>query len=192
MSVFDRFPVLTDGVVRLRNMREDDVVDFFDYHSHPDMRRFITDECFPHSLRHAAEEIRYNQELFGYKQSVYWGIADAETDKLIGSCGYNYWNKHHDRAEISYDLCRSLWGRGLAGRAVSLALAFGFEEMDLHRVEATVPLDNAPSLKLLERMGFTQEGVLREQKILDGEYRNMIVASLLEREFKARPTHHRL
>ncbi|MET0156210.1 MAG: GNAT family protein [Rickettsiales bacterium] len=181
-NVFRVFPLLTDGVVSLRNMREDDVVDFFDYHDHPDMRRFITEECFPHSFRHAAEEIRYNRELFRSRQSVYWGIADPSGDKLIGSCGYNYWNKHHRRAEISYDLARDLWGKGLASRAVALAVGYGFRHMRLHRIEATVPADNLASVALLKRLGFAQEGVLRDQKILEGKYRDMLMMALLSDE----------
>jgi ribosomal-protein-alanine N-acetyltransferase len=182
----EKFPTLDAGPCLLREMQEEDAPDYFEYHLHPDVRSFITAECLPETPARAAAEIRYNRDLFAYKQSMYWGVADKGTDRLIGSCGFNYWNKDHNRAEISYDLAREYWGRGVMSETVRCMLRYGFSTMELHRVEATVPLDNVPSLRVLEKNGFRREGVLRDQKLLGGRYRDMIMLSLLAGEFEER------
>lgn len=179
-DIFGVFPDLHIGDYIMRNMREDDSEEYLKYHSHVEVSRFITEECLPRDTVQAQAEIRYNRELYTYRHSVYWGIAEKYTDRLIGSCGFNYWNKDHRRAEISYDLSREYWGQGIASKAVNAAIAFGFDRMGLNRIEATVPTDNARSLTLLHRFGFREEGILRQQKWLNGAFSDMLIFSLLK------------
>ena len=178
-SVFREFPLLDAGKVALRHMHVDDAEDFYRYHQHPEIRPFIAKECFPETIERALEEIRYNQRLFSYEQSIYWAIAEKETNRLIGSCGFNYWNRSHDRAEISYDLSYHYWGRGIVSGAVSVLLDYGFSSMGLRRIEATVSKNNAGSVRVLEKNGFILEGTLRQQKYINGAYQDMDMYSVL-------------
>ena len=73
------------------------------------------------------------------------------------------------RADAGYALLVSEWGQGYASEAVTALLDWGFEHLDLNRVEADVDPRNAPSARLLERLGFLREGLLRERWIVDGE-----------------------
>lgn len=178
-SVFSVFPDMHIGDFIMRNMREEDAEEYYKYHIDQEVARYVTEECLPRDVMQARAEIRYNRELFTYRHSIYWGIAEKYTDRLIGSCGFNYWNKDHRRAELSYDLSREYWGRGIASRAVNAAIAFGFDRMNLNRIEATVPADNDRSLNLLRRFGFRREGLLRQQKLLNGKFTDMLIFSLL-------------
>ena len=67
--------------------------------------------------------------------------------------------------------------------AVKKACSFGFFQMNLNRIEATVIPDNVGSLKVLEKTGFQKEGVLREQKLLHGKFRDAEIYSLLKKDF---------
>ena len=70
-------------------------------------------------------------------------------------------------------------GRGLASEAVRASLAFAFGPMDLHRVEADVDPDNEDSLRLLERIGFKREGLLRERWFTFGTWKDTVLLGLL-------------
>ena len=67
--------------------------------------------------------------------------------------------------------------------ALGAALTWGFERLDLHRVEAVVAVENERSMRLLERLGFRAEGVLRDFLLQDGVYHDHRVYSLLRTEW---------
>lgn len=182
--VFDAFPVIKLGSnYLLRQYTYNDVDAYLNYMKDKEVTRYIPKECIPTSLLQARMEVDYALDLFRYRRSIYWAISDLSSDRLIGSCGFNYWNRDHGRAEISYDLAREYWGKGVMSSAVHAVLEFAFEHMQLHRVEATVTPTNIGSLKVLEKLGFQQEGLLREQKLLHGTFEDAIMLSLLRKEF---------
>jgi len=74
-------------------------------------------------------------------------------------------------------------GRGYMKEAMLPILNYGFESMSLQRIEALISPDNEPSLKLIKRFGFTQEGYLREHYMNDNKLDDSIIFSLLKREF---------
>lgn len=70
-------------------------------------------------------------------------------------------------------------GQGYMQEALSAAIKFGFTQMKLHRIEALVHPENARSLHLLHKLGFKQEGILRDYFYLDGKFYGHMVLSLL-------------
>ncbi|MFN2369802.1 MAG: GNAT family N-acetyltransferase, partial [Candidatus Krumholzibacteriia bacterium] len=89
------------------------------------------------------------------------------------------------RAELGYGLRADAWGQGYAAEAVGELLRFGFTELALHRVEADVDPRNEASVRLLERLGFTREGLLRERWIVEEEISDAAFYGLLRREWEA-------
>ena len=178
-TVFKEFPVINLQNFSLRQVRYSDANDFVEYLSQDEVNIYIPEESIPRTLSRAEDEIKYMKSLFNYKQSIYWVIAKNEDDKIIGSCGFNYWNKDHKRAEISYDLAYKYWGKGIMTQAVSEVLQFGFKKMNLKRIEATITPTNTKSINLLKKQGFEQEGLLRKHKILHGRFTDAIIMSLL-------------
>ncbi|MCX5977802.1 MAG: GNAT family protein, partial [Coprothermobacterota bacterium] len=88
----------------------------------------------------------------------WWGIEIKTEGCLIGACGYFRWDKRHHRAEIGYDLWPDYWGQGLMLEALKALINFGFEKMDLNRVEATTHTENQRSQRVLTKLGFQKEG----------------------------------
>jgi ribosomal-protein-serine acetyltransferase len=86
-------------------------------------------------------------------------------------------------AEVGYWLDVAFEGRGLVTRAVTAVLDHAFGPLGLHRVELQTTTNNTPSQRVAERLGFTQEGVLREAAAFPGERRDVVVHSLLAREW---------
>ena len=74
-------------------------------------------------------------------------------------------------------------GKGYASEALGLLIEYGFDEIGLHRIYARVIDGNEASRNLFTRLGFTQEGLLREHVFRHGKYRNMFMFGLLRDEW---------
>ncbi|GAB2219177.1 hypothetical protein Droror1_Dr00006808 [Drosera rotundifolia] len=84
------------------------------------------------------------------------------------------------RARIGYALARDHWGKGIMTAALRIAAEKAFEEMEgLVRLEALVEAENLGSVRVLEKVGFKREGVLRKYGICDGVVRDFCIYSLL-------------
>ncbi len=167
--MFQQFPEMDLGEVKLRQIRVDtDVENFYSYIMHEKVTRFLSAEDTPTSLESARSELGYWANLYTTMRSVYWGIA-TQDDKLIGTCGFNSWNKYHKRAEISYDLSVEHWGKGIMTKAVQSITDFAFGTMQVRRVQATASLDNDPSIRVLEKCRYKREGVMSKYGILGGQ-----------------------
>lgn len=87
----------------------------------------------------------------------------------------------HKRAEIGYEIHPGHWRKGYSSEAVSKVLSYGFEVMNLTRIGAVVFIENEASNKLLTKMGFEKEGVLRKYMYQNGKAHDTNVYSLLKR-----------
>ena len=93
---------------------------------------------------------------------IRWGIEWVENGQIIGSCGFNNWiTTHTNRSEIGYDLAVDFWNRGIMTEAVAALLQYGFNTMNLHRIEARMNPQNRGSQLVCEKLGFMREGLLR-------------------------------
>ena len=115
-----------------------------------------------------------------------WGIARREDDLVIGTCTLHRINREHRRAELGYILRRDHWGRGLAREALTALLDHAFGMMALHRLEADIDPRNAGSIRLVERLGFTLEGRLRERYFVAGDIQDSAIYGLLSPEWRPR------
>jgi len=109
-----------------------------------------------------------------------------EQGGFIGWCGFHTWYTHHSRAELGYGLTvEHAKQKGYMTEVLPYVLRHGFEQMHLNRIEALIGPDNIPSLKLVEKFGFTKEGVLRSHYYKNGYAEDSVVYSLLRNEYIA-------
>jgi ribosomal-protein-alanine N-acetyltransferase len=180
---FSRFPVIELGEVRLRDLMLSDREGYFKMMSDPEGTQYISDEDVPKSLEDTDDEIKYWGGLFYRKQSIFWAIADSKTDEFMGTIGFNNWNFHNQRAEVSYDLMREHWRKGIMTKVLRNIMIFGFKNMNLYRVEARTMLDNQASKGLLEKVGFKQEGVQRAYRIIRGHPADITLYGLIKKDY---------
>lgn len=117
-----------------------------------------------------------------------WGIQFKGQEALVGNCGLFKWNRGWKSCSVGFALAQSDWGKGVMHEALQTMLAWGFEQMQLNRLEATVHPENQACLKLLNRLGFKQEGRLREAGYWLGEHCDLLQLSLLRAQFKTMPS----
>lgn len=115
----------------------------------------------------------------------YFLLIDKENNIPIGECGFHSWNKTHNRSEVFYYMKNDDYKRkGLMTEALKVVLDFGFTQLKLHRIEALIAADNVPSLQLLLRYGFSKEGTMREDYLVDGIQEDSDCYSLLKWEWE--------
>ncbi len=183
MNLCSAYPELETVRLVLRGLSLEDAEFIFQEWSDPVVVFYMRDED-PLRYREQAVEfvgrLQTPQEMPDLK---WWGIENRADGHLIGTCGYFKWDKQHHRAELGYDLWPDYWGQGLMPEALQALIRYGFEEMDLNRVEATTHIENQRSQRVLAKLGFDREGVLREYYCRDGIYSDQVQFSLLRKEW---------
>jgi len=85
--------------------------------------------------------------------------------------------------KLGYAIAATDWGRGYATDAARALTSYAFAELELHRVSAAIGPDNASSIALVEKLGFTREGVLRDHVYTNGAWRDSVLYSVLAHEW---------
>ena len=135
-------------------------------------------------LDEAALHVFIDEELEGLLASgtmVPLLLVDAETDEVLGGGAYHHVDSQRATVEIGYWLLPGARGRGVASRAVRALAEHAFAQK-LRRIHAVVRVENSASQRVLERAGFTREGVMRSYLPYAGEWRDATLFSLLSDE----------
>lgn len=172
--------VLETDRLQLRPMAEGDADFLFSHFGHPDVSRWLVDNDPPATKADAQDIVNFYTS--GLETRNRWIIGLKQDRRPIGTVGFHLWEKPHRRAEIGYDLGSAFWRQGIGTEAVRAALQFGFEVMDLHRIEAYVHVENQASRRLLEGLGFVLEGTARENFLQAGKFHDHWCFALLEGE----------
>lgn len=111
-------------------------------------------------------------------------LVDKDSGAIIGDAGFHTWNATHGRAELFYNMKREDFReKGLMKEALKKVIAYGFTEMKLNRIAGLAAPWNEASIRLLKGNGFTYEGTMREDYLVEGEYTDSVCYSLLKREW---------
>ena len=115
-----------------------------------------------------------------------WAIAEKRGDRCIGMVNYHHREPRNRRLEIGYILARSHYGQGLMTEALQAFVAYCFDELGTHRIEAMISPDNRASIKLVERLGFRREGgPLRDYWRVGEHYTSALVYGLIDSDRKS-------
>jgi len=182
---WDHLPTIDANRIRLRFITEGDTDAFYAIYSNPEVMRYWSTP--PLADRQAAVNlIAKIQEDLNRRVILKWGIALRTDNQLIGSLTLFNLDFNHRRAEIGYALGREHWGQGYMNEALQALLAYAFETLDLHRIEADIDPRNEASCKLVERVGFQREGLLRQRWRVADEVTDSAMYGLLRAEYVAR------
>lgn len=136
-----------------------------------------------YSLGDAEQHIRLALEKAAADDGFEAGIwFDNE---LAGCIRYNYVDRTHRNTEVGYWLGAAFQGRGLVTRAARAMTAYAFETLGLNRVEIRCMSENVRSRRVPERLGFTQEGVLRQVRLRRDHFDDHVVYGMLASEWRA-------
>ena len=166
----------------LRQITEADGPALFDIFSDDEVTAHYAWDTFT-SIEQGDELAEQTARAYRERVSLRWGLVPHGAERIVGTCGYTRWSRDNRFAILGYDLARPYWRGGLMTEAVTEVLRFGFEQMDLNRVEALVMAGNVASITLLSRLGFSHEGELRRRALHRGEFRDVWQFGLLASEW---------
>lgn len=130
--------------------------------------------------------IQESQQSWEQQQSLELGIWQGQT--LLGCIGLHALDTLHRKTSFGYWLGARYQGQGVMTRAVTGLVTYCFSERDFNRVEIRAAVGNTASRAIPERLGFTQEGILREAELIREQYLDIVVYSMLRSEWKNHST----
>ena len=179
--------------LRLREYVEDDWRAVRDYMNRPGYGEHYEEQTRDEAYaRHfVGFFIRWQQEE--PRRHHQMAVTLKSTGGLIGGCGLRIASVEEQidsvgpaqEAVLGYELDPAYWGLGYATEAAERLLRFGFETLGLHRVWSYHVAENERSAAVLQRLGFKQEGRLRENDYQRGAWHDTIVYGLLRSEWEA-------
>jgi RimJ/RimL family protein N-acetyltransferase len=167
----------------LRDFTQEDWISIHEYASDPEVTRYVgwgpnnaedTTDFLKRVLEGQISIPRENYEL---------AVVLNDGNMLIGAGRITVSDKRSHEGWIGYVLNRKHWGRGYATELAEALIAFGFNEMSLHRIYATCDIDNFASAHVVEKIGMQREGRLREYGLKGRNWRDQYIYAILEREF---------
>jgi ribosomal-protein-alanine N-acetyltransferase len=183
-TVFQTFPLLETERLTLRRMQASDAKGLFQVLGDDEVTRYYDDATFT-AISQAEEQIAAWENGYAQRRCIRWGIALKEDGVIIGSCGYYGTHPWHLRGSIGYELARPFWRQGIMVEALTAILALGFESMGLNRIDAVVLPENIASIRLLEKLGFCNEGLLRQYENWDSKgFVDLCMLSLLKKTWR--------
>ena len=184
MRPFDPAPLRTARLV-LRRLTQEDLDALFAIFSNLEVMRYWSTPPFTQRAQ-AEAKVRQFAEDHENGTSLNLGIERTSDGALIGNCALFDFHEASRRAQIGYCLGRPYWGAGYMQEALGALLDHAFSFLGLHRLEADIDPRNSASATLLERLGFTREGFLRERWIVGGEVSDTALYGLLQHEWRKR------
>ena len=109
--------------------------------------------------------------------------VEKSTGRVVATCLLFRYDEQSARAELGYVLGRAHWGRGFMHEALSALITYAFDFYALRRLEAEVDPANDPSNRLLQKLGFTREGLLRQRWFDKGSVHDTNIYGLLREEW---------
>ena len=181
---FDDFPELESERLLFRNFLQGDAQDLFLIRSNDEVMMHM--DAFKHQTVQEAEEVvRNNRNLFAGREGIVWAIVEKSTNEFIGYFGFWRLMKAHCRGEIGYALKPTSWGKGFMKESMNVLIPFGFNELELHSIEANLNPNNERSERLLKSIGFQKEAYFRENYLFNGSFTDSLIYSLLEKDLKS-------
>lgn len=180
------FPELVTPRLRLRQLRPADAPAVFHIYGDQEVIRYYDLDQMA-NLEQARELIERQSIRFARGELIRWGITQQIDDLVIGTCGLVI-TPQSAQGGLGYDLAQAYWRRGVMSEALRLVIHFGFHAVGLNRIQALVMPGNTASAELLRKLGFTEEGLLRDYAFFKGKFQDLLVFSILKREWPGRST----
>ena len=171
------FPTLTTERLLLRQIQQDDIQNIFHGLSNRDVIKYYGISFA--SLEATTAQMTWFKNLEATETGIWWAICSKDNQLFYGAGGFNEWSKEHKKAEIGFWLLPDYWGKGFMQEAFPILCEYGFEQLDLNRIEGFVASENTNCKKAIEKMNFKREGTMRECEIKDGNYLNLAIYAKL-------------
>jgi len=178
-EIFNNWPVLETPRLRLRLLRESDLQDAFNVLSNPKAMKYYGTPPHENIEFTRKQHIEIMLSRFKFRDAASFVITFKGEDKFIGHVNAFQFDRVFKFVELAYIVDPELWGKGIATEAVGRVVEFLRDDMKIHKIRAALFAHNIASKRVLEKVGFVQEGYLRDNVIIDGEFENEYVMAYI-------------
>ena len=173
------FPAIETERLVLRELRESDAQAVFQIFGDDAVTRYYDLATFTDAEQARLLITRMNARNAS-GDALRWGIALKESDAVIGTGGFNQFVRSWFRASIGYDLAQAHWNKGYMTEALRAMVQYGLEHLSLHRIEALVVPGNDASARVLTKVGFQEEGLLRDYAYWKNQFWDLKMFALVQ------------
>jgi [ribosomal protein S5]-alanine N-acetyltransferase len=177
------FPELDTRRLRLIEINESHTQRYFEIMSLDKVTRYYGMESLE-KIEQAQDIITSFKNGYESKRSMRWGIVLKIDNTFIGTVGLNNLQQRNKKAEIGFEIHPDFWENGYTSEAAEAVIRFVFEELQLYRLGAITFIENEASQRLLNKLGFKEEGILRANIHQKGVSHDTYMFSLLQQEWK--------
>lgn len=114
--------------------------------------------------------MKFFRDLEKNNTGIWWAVCSIDNHEFYGAGGLNSLSKQHKKAEIGFWLLTEHWGKGIMKEALPLIWNYGFDTLELHRIEGIVESENLVCKKAIEKLGFEYEGTMKECEFKNGRF----------------------
>jgi RimJ/RimL family protein N-acetyltransferase len=182
VPTFSALPLKTERLV-LRPLGPQDASALFAIYSDPKAMRYWGTPAWS-EINQAFAMIEREAKALEAGEHLRLGIERQRDGELIGACTLFSFHEASRRAEIGYILAPNCWGQGCMAESLSSLVRYGFEHLNLNRIEADIDPRNERSARVLQRLGFVHEGLLRQRWIVSGEVSDTGLFGLLRADWE--------
>lgn len=178
----DSIPRLETERLKLRAIFPADVQAVFELMSDPRVVQHHELEPFE-TIQQSRSLIADFTKWFQNDQAVRWGIVRKDNQELIGSCCFDTFHLKYQSVNLGYNIRSDQWGQGYATEAVNKIIQYAFEHGivgPVNRIQAITVPANTPSEKVLKKLGFEKEGLMRQYGFWKGKFHDMNLFSLIK------------
>ncbi|MED3574691.1 GNAT family protein [Cytobacillus praedii] len=180
---FIDFPLLETDRLLLREIRLSDAPNMYSYFSKDEVTKYYNLESFT-SEKQAEDLIHRFHQRYSERKQIRWAITLKEKDQLIGTCGFHAVEEKHRKVEIGYELHPDFWRQGIMTEVIEAIIQYGFNHMQLNRIEAFYDPRNESSGRVLEKNGFEVEGVLKKRYFENGKFVDAAISAILNENLR--------
>lgn len=170
--------------LQLRKIIADDYQEVFKLFSDKELLKY-TDNRLHNTHEDTKKLLKKFEDDFTKDKAVRWVIYHKNDKKIIGLISIYQIDRYHKFATLGSFLCRKYQKKGLMPEARKATIKYAFDMLGLNRLEAQVFEKNIPSIKMLEKLGFQKEGLLRENFMINNKLENSYMFSLIKKDFKS-------
>ncbi len=167
--------------LRFRPLEMSDQQNLFAIMSDPEVSKYNRWDVHQ-TVSQSEDYIQAALDLYAQGQYLEWAVCQ-EDNQLIGFFGIVWWMPDYASVELGFSLNRAYWNRGLISEALTALIHWGFAEMKINRFEAQCEINNVSSQRVLEKLGWSCEGTLRDRVYFKEAFRNMKLFSLLKTDY---------
>lgn len=180
---FHPFKNLATERLLLRRVAECDYPEIMELRGNPETMKYI-----PRPLVKTKEDAISHFKMIDDKiegnEGINWAITLKGNPKLIGIIGHYRIQPENYRCEIGYMILPEYNGKGIVTEAIKVVLKYGFDDLQMHSIEAVIDPENKASERVLQKNGFVKEAHLIENIFAEGKFWDSVIYSILKRNFK--------